>query len=73
MAKAQPLVKVRTGPSSYIKMTEKQADAYRKANGEYGAEPAAADEPEADEAEVKAEDTPAENKARRAPAEKKQG
>jgi hypothetical protein len=56
------LVKVRTGPTSYLKMTEKDAKAYRKEHGEYGVEA---------EPEAKAEEQPAENKQRRAPAAKK--
>lgn len=35
MAKG-PLVKVRTGPSSYLKMTEQEAASYRATVGEYG-------------------------------------
>lgn len=31
-----PFVKVRTGKSSYLKMTEAEADAYRARYGEYG-------------------------------------
>ena len=58
------LVKVRTGPTSYLKMTEKDAAAYRKKVGEYGVEP---------EPEAKAADAPAENKAKAAPAQKKSG
>lgn len=63
------LVKVQTGPTSYLKMTEQDAKAYRKEHGEYGVQ--VEPEPEADEPEAKAEEKPAENKARRAPAEKK--
>lgn len=43
---AGPLVKVRTGPSSYLKMTEKDAAAYRAAGNEYGAPAQAEDAPE---------------------------
>lgn len=68
MVKTSKLVKVRTGPTSYLKMTEKDAAAYRKDVGEYGVDDAPADEPEA---EAKAEDQPAENKQRRGPAQKK--
>lgn len=39
-------MKVRTGPSSYLKMTEKDAAAYRAAGNEYGAPAQAEDAPE---------------------------
>jgi hypothetical protein len=63
MTNMAKLVKVQTGPTSYLKMTEAEAKAYRKEHGEYGASP---------ESETKAADAPAEDKARKAPAAKKQ-
>lgn len=58
------LTKVRTGPTSYLKMTEADAAAYRRNVGEYGVDdaPKAADEPKA-----KAKRGPAEDKAARGP------
>lgn len=54
----------RTGPTSFINLSDEDYKAWKDAgNREYG-------EPDA---EAKAEEQPAENKARRAPAEKKQG
>lgn len=61
------LVKVRIGPSNYLKMTEDDAKAYVKEHGAYG-EQDAAPEPEA---EAKAVEEPAENKAKAAPVESK--
>ena len=60
------LTKVRTGPTSYLKMTEADAEAYRKNVGEYGVdaapEPAPAPEP-TDEPKAKAKRGPVEDKA----------
>ena len=41
-----PLVKVRTGPSSYLKMTEADAKAYRARYGEYGVDSEPETEPD---------------------------
>ena len=54
------LTKVRTGPTSYLKMTEADAEAYRKNVGEYGVD--AAPEP-TDEPKAKAKRGPVEDKA----------
>lgn len=59
---------VRTGESSYIKLNAEDYKAWKAAgNKEYGADDAPAADPEA-----KAVDKPVENKAKDAPAEKKQ-
>jgi len=59
--------KVRIGPSNYLNLSDDDYAAWKAAgNVEYGAAPEG-------DAEAKAADKPAENKARKAPAEKKQG
>lgn len=63
------LTKVRTGPTSYLKMTEEDAAAYRQNVGEYGVD--AAPEPEADEPKAKAKRGPVEDKAARGPRDEK--
>ena len=66
------LRRVRTGPTSYLKLNDADYKAWLKAgNAEYGGGEAVAD-PEA-ELDSKAMDAPAENKAQAAPAEKKAG
>lgn len=65
------LKRVRTGPTSYLKLNAEDYKAWKAAgNVEYGGETLA--DPDAD-AESKAMDKPAENKAMAAPAEKKSG